>query len=159
MAVWQFSVVFLPDSWAKKNNYDSASLYDEEGYDTECAWQENQPDSSFKTELSKILPESKSWHQDLMFWGNTQEHDIQVWYENSKVEGIHVRLDVNQGIKDILVKVIRAANTLDCVLFFPEFRQIAQANEFELKSALKNSNAAKYVSDPQGFLNEISNET
>jgi len=157
MAVWQFSVVFLPESWAQENNYDSASLYDEEGYDTECAWQESQPDALFKTILSKILPESKSWNQDLLFWGNTQEHDIQVWYENSKVEGVHVRLDVNQSINDILVKVVSAANELGCVLFFPEFRQIAKANEFELKTALKNSNAAKYVNDPQVFLNELSN--
>jgi len=157
MAVWQFSVVFLPESWAQKHNYDSASLYDEDGYDTERAWQESQPDSSFKAVFSKILPASKSWHQDLLFWGNTQEHDIQVWYENSKVEGVHVRLDVNQSINDILVKVVSAANELGCVLFFPEFRQIAKANEFELKTALKNSNAAKYVNDPQVFLNELSN--
>jgi hypothetical protein len=157
MAIWQFSVVFLPDTWAQENNYDSAYLYNEEGYETDCAWLENQPDSSFKAVLSNILPEAESWHQDLLFWGHTQEHDIKVWYENSKVEGIHVRLDVNKNINDIIVKVVRAANELDCVLFFPEFRQITKANEFELKLALKKSSAAKYVSDPQGFLNGISN--
>jgi len=159
MATWQFSVVFIPSSWAEANSYNSSLLYDEDGYDTECAWKDKQPDSSFIKVLSEILPASKSWHDDLLTWGDTKEHDIQVWYEEKKIDGIHIRIDLNKDLNEIIIKVVKAAKTLGCSLFFPEFKKIVEANEFELKSALKKSNAAKFVNNPQEFLNEISKKT
>lgn len=155
MAIWQFAVVFIPASWAEENGYNSSLLYGEEGYDTECAWKEKQPTLEFQDVLSKILPPSKSWHNDLLTWGDTKQHDIQVWYEYERVSGIHIRLDLRQNPNNSIVKVVRAAKMLDCKLFFPEFRVIVEANEFELKSAMRKSNAARFVTNPQEFLNEI----
>ena len=159
MATWQFSVVFIPASWAKENSYNSSLLYDEDGYDTTCAWKEKQPDSSFRDVLSQILPTSESWHDDLLTWGDTKEHDIQVWYEDKVIDGINIRIDLNQNLNEIIIKVVKAAKALDCALFFPEFKEIVEANEFELKKALKKSNAAKFVSNPKKFLSEISKKT
>ncbi len=59
----------------------------------------------------------------------------------------------------MIVKVVKSAKALDCALFFPELKSVAEANEFELKGAIKNSNAAKFVRNPQEFLNEISNKS
>lgn len=159
MATWQFSVVLIPASWAEENSYSSSSLYDEEGYDTECAWKGRQPESEFKAVLGEILPPSKSWHEELLTWGNEKEHDIQVWYENETIDGIHIRLDLNQNLNEIIIKVVKAAHALNCALFFPEFKLVSEANEFEIKNAIKNSNAAKFVSNPQEFLNELSKKT
>jgi hypothetical protein len=138
MATWQFSVVLLPASWAEEHSFNSSLLYDDEGYDTECTWKDRQPATSFRTVLSEILPASASWHEDLHTWGNEEEHDIQVWYENKKIDGIHIRLDLNQELNDIIVKVVKAAKSLDCVFFFPELKEVVKANEFELMNALKN---------------------
>ena len=44
------------------------------------------------------------------------------------------------------------AKELKCVLFYPEFKAISEANEFEVKSVIKQSVAAQYVRDPKGFL-------
>lgn len=159
MATWQFSVVLIPASWAEENSYSSSSLYDEEGYDAERAWKDRQPASAFKTVLGEILPPSKSWHEELLAWGNEEEHDIQVWFENETIDGIHIRLDLNQKLNEIIIKVVKAAKTLECALFFPELKSVAEANEFELKNAIKKSNAAKFVRNPQEFLNEISKKT
>lgn len=159
MAAWQFSVVLIPASWAEENSYSSSALYDEEGYDTECAWKSRQPASEFKTVLSEVLPSSKSWSEKLLTWGNEKEHDIQVWFESETIDGIHIRLDLNQNLNEIIIKVVKAAKTLSCVLFFPEFRSVVEANEFELKNGIKKSNAAKFVTNPQEFLNEISKKT
>jgi len=159
MATWQFSVVFIPASWAEENSYRTSLLYDEDGYNTECAWKERQPDSSFRDVLTEILPVSESWHKDLLTWGDTKQHDIQVWYEEKVIDGIHIRIDLNQDLNVIIIKVIKSAKALDCVLFFPEFKEIVEANEFQLKNALRKSNAAKFVSNPKKFLNEISKET
>lgn len=159
MAAWQFSVVFIPASWAEENSYSASLLYDEEGYDTECAWQERQPDSGLKEVLGKILPPSKSWHDDLLTWGRTEEHDIQVWYENETIDGIHIRLDLRRNLKEITVKIVKAAKALDCALYFPEQKTVVKANQFELKNAIKKSNAAKFISNPQEFLNGINDRT
>ncbi len=159
MATWQFSVVLIPASWAEENSYSSSALYDDEGYDTECAWKGRQPESGFKAVLGDILPPSKSWHEELLTWGNEKEHDIQVWFENETIDGIQIRLDLNQTLNEMIVKVVKSAKALDCALFFPELKSVAEANEFELKGAIKNSNAAKFVRNPQEFLNEISNKS
>ena len=159
MATWQFSIVLLPASWAEENSYDASLLYDEEGYSTECAWRERQPGSAFIDVLSKILPPSQAWHDDLLTWGKTEEHDIQVWYEDKEIEGIHIRLDLNQNSNELIAKLIEAAQALKCALFLPEYEKIIEANEFELTKSLKESNAAKFVMNPKEFLNEISKET
>lgn len=78
MAIWQFSIVLIPTSWAKENSYHTSAFFNEEGYDTQYAWKDRQPDSRFKAAVDEILSPSKSWHEDLLIWGNVEEHDIQV---------------------------------------------------------------------------------
>ncbi len=151
MATWQFSVVLIPVSWAEENSYSSSALYDEEGYETVCAWKDRQPAPEFKAVLGEILPPSKSWHEELLTWGDEEKHDIQVWFEDETIDGVHIRLDLNQKLNEIIIRVVKAAKTLNCALFFPEFKSVAEANEFELKNAIKKSNAAKFVRNPEGL--------
>ena len=159
MATWQFSIVLIPASWAEENSYSSCALYDEEGYDAESPWKNRQPDAGFKDVLGKVFPPSKSWHDELLTWGNEKEHDIQVWFENETIDGIHIRLDLNQELNEIIIKVVEAAKALDCALFFPEFELVAEANEFELRNAIKESNAAKFARNPTEFISELSKKT
>ena len=159
MATWQFSVVLIPTSWVEDNSSSISSLYDEEGYDTACAWKDRQPDSGFKAVLGEILPPSKSWHEELLAWGNDEEHDIQVWVENGVIDGIHIRLDLNQNLNELIIKVVKAAKTLNCALFLPELRIVVEASDFELNRAIKKSNATKFVTNQQEYLNEISKKT
>jgi hypothetical protein len=156
MAVWQCSVVFIPKLWAVENRYDPTSLYDADGYyDTTTAWKENQPHPEFINKLSSVLSPAKSWDKDLLFWGNEKENDIQVWYENKLVDGIHIRLDLNKNLYELIAKLIKIANELDCIFFFPEQRIFTEANEIEFKKTLKNSRAAKFVIDPEEFLKDL----
>ena len=156
MATWQFSVVLIPASWAEENSFNASALYDEEGDNTELAWKDRQPESGFEVVLSGILPASKSWHKDLLTWGNEKEHDIQVWYEDGTIDGITIRLDLNKNLNEMITRVVKAAMILDCALFFPEFKRVAEANELALKYAIKKSDAAKFVRHPQAFLHELS---
>ena len=159
MATWQFLVVLIPATWAEENSYSSSSLYDEEGYDTEIAWRDWKLDSAFQDVLGDILPPSKSWHKKLLTWGGEKYSDIQVWLKDDAIDGIHIRLDLNQELNEIIIKVVKAANSLNCALFFPELKLVVEVNEFELKNAINKSNAAKFVHNPQEFLNEISKKT
>jgi len=155
MATWQFTISLIPKPWAIENQFNSSSLYDDEGYDTEIAWETNQPNPEFINLLSELLPPSKSWSNDLLFWGNEKEHDIKVGIENKLIEGIHIRLDLNKKLNTLIEKLIQIAKELDCVLFFPELEIVTEANKFELKKALQNSRAASFVKDPSRFLSEL----
>jgi len=160
MATWQFSVVLIPDSWAKENCYNSSKLYDEDGYyDTEYAWKNKQLMSGFESVLSEILPPGKSWHKDQLVWGNEKEHDIQVWPENGIIDGVHIRLDLHQNLSEIITKVVKVALKFDCALFVPEAKLIIEANEEELNCAISKSSASKFVANPRDFLGSISKET
>jgi hypothetical protein len=151
MAAWQFSIVLIPQKWAIENKYDPSFMYDG-GYDTEMAWKENQPAKDFVDILSQMLPPSKSWHDDLLCWGDEKGHDIQVWFENNVIDGIHIRLDLNRNLNSILARLVAIAQKLDCVLFYPELKTITEANEFELKNTLRMSNAARFVKNPTGSI-------
>ena len=159
MAIWQFNIEFIPRKWAEENNYNASLLYSEEGYDTEIAWLNNQPINDFQSILSNIFPPSKSWHENLLCWGNEKEHDIQVWFENNEIDSFQFRMDLNQKLNSLISKVINTAKELDCVFFYPEHEIITIANEFELKKALNNSGAAKFINDPQGYLSSLPKST
>jgi len=155
MATWQFSVNLIPKSWAIVNNFRASLLYTENGFDTEIAWKNNQLTPEFIETLSKLLPPAKSWSENLLCWGSEEEHDIQVSLENESIEGVNIRIDLNQKLNKIINKIVITAKKIDCVFFFPEYRTITEANEFELKRALQNSQAAQFVKSPTSFLSKL----
>lgn len=149
MALWQFEIVLIPRKWAIKHDYVTTLLYDDDGYDVTVAWKDNQPCVDYVHVLSKLLPQAESWHKDLACWGDEKGHDIQVWSENGQVEGIHIRLALNQDLTGMLPKLVSIAKELDCVLFYPELELSSDADEFELEKALLKSNASRYIQEPK----------
>ncbi|MDD8058552.1 hypothetical protein [Shewanella metallivivens] len=156
MAVWQVPIEFVPAKWAEENNFEVESLYGEDGFDTTCAWIENQPTKDLDTIFSPILPKVDSKDEDLSLWGNDKVHDISVWHEEGEILSIGFRLDLRENIISIMSALCEAATSLNCVLFVPGQKVILNPNVFELKQYILKSNAAKYVNDPEGFLNGLS---
>lgn len=67
MAVWQFTVTYIPTNWAKGNNYSTLNLYDDNGYFvTSTTWLNRQPLTNFKELLSEVLPVTDSWSCDML---------------------------------------------------------------------------------------------
>lgn len=156
MAVWQFNIQLIPAEWAEENNFDVANLYSTDSFDTEIAWSRKQPRYDFKEILSEVLPKSESWHIDLLTWGDSQGHDIQVWYENKTVESMCFRVALNQKTEGVIEGILKAALELNCVFFFPETKTIGASERVVLTAAVYNSNAAKFVKNPRGFLKNLS---
>ena len=155
MAIWQFNVDLIPRLWIEKHTYSILELYDEEGYDLGIAWKDNQPEKKYKDILTNILPEGKSWHDNLLCWGDDKKSDITVWSDNGIIDGIQIRISLNDNLNDMLVKIVEAAIKLNCVFFYPEYKTISEANESELKKALMNSRASRYIKSPRKFLESI----
>ncbi len=158
MATWQFVIVLIPREWAVNAKYDPSGLYRPDGYETEQTWKDSQPCHNFQECLSKILPASKSWSDALLFWGDEKENDIQVGLENDVVLDIQVRIALNTDFKPLIIKLIEAANELDCVLFFPELHLISNATETELIESILRSSASRFVNNPREYLNDLPNK-
>ncbi|MFN3769324.1 MAG: hypothetical protein ACK4TD_13210 [Ectopseudomonas guguanensis] len=155
MAAWQIPIEFVPAKWAEENNFEVEPLYGEDGFDTTCAWVENQPTKDLDAIFSSILPKANSWSENLSLWGNDKVHDISVWHEEGKIFSIGFRIDLRENITSVTSALCKAATTLNCVLFIPGQKAILNPNIFELKQHILKSNAAKFVSDPEVFLNEL----
>jgi hypothetical protein len=80
-----------------------------------------------------------------------------VWYQNGILDGITLRFDLRQNISGLLSKSVALANELNCDLLLPEERKIIKANMSELKEAISDSKAAKFVKNPRLFLDSLSN--
>jgi hypothetical protein len=159
MAIWQFTIVLIPTAWVEKEKFDLSHLQTEDGFTTGCTWIERQPECKLGDVFDTILPPIKSWDDEVLIWGNTKTHDIQVIYENGLLEDIVVRLDLNLELSKIIVQIVNAARTLNCVFFIPESDSVVLANEIGLVDAVHKSNAAKYVTNPREYLDGISKQT
>ena len=155
MAVWQFLIELIPRDWAEENSYDAGPLQDDEGYATQIAWENRQPEIDVVPVLSRILPPAESWNKDLIFFGDNQSDDIEVWHHDQVIEGISMRIDLKKDVKRTVVKVVRAAKKLGCIFFIPEKGSFVEANEFALIKMVKESDASQFVDDPIGFLDDL----
>ena len=158
MAIYQFQVVLIPSQWASDAESSIDSLYDEEGYDVSEAWRRYQPTSVIAPLLKKVLPEGKAWDSEQKVWGNEEFSDVQVWFDNGKIESITIRLDLREDISQLASRVVDLTTELNCVLFLPGSKKIIQPDVFELNKMANESNAAKYVKDPEGFLSGVGSE-
>ena len=155
MAIWQIPIALVPMKWAEENDFATDFLYEEDGFDTTCAWIENQPTKDLEPIFSALLPRAESWAEDLLIWGSDKKHDINVWNEEGVITSIVLRLDLRENITDIMVGFCEASSQLSCALFIPGQHLMFKPNIFQLKQCIVKSNAVKFVKDPQEFLNDL----
>lgn len=155
MATWQFKIELIPRQWAEGSEGEIEALYDSEGYDSTSTWVQYPPTIDVESLIERIMPKGKSWHSDLHAWGDEERNDIQIWYKGGKLECLVVRLDLRENMDNLLAKIADLAKTLDCLIFVPEFKTIINPTVSELGKAAAQSNAARFVKDPEGFLNKL----
>jgi len=156
VAIWQVLIEFVPAQWVEENNYEVGLLYGEEGYDTSPAWLEFQPSRDYVNLFDSILPKAESWSEDLELWGESPVHDISVWNEEDVIESIGFRLDLRKDFRDIAKQLMTAAEALGCYFFIPGQKVIFKPDMVALIQYIRQSNAAKFVTDPHGYLDEVS---
>ncbi|ENW93818.1 hypothetical protein [Acinetobacter sp. NIPH 298] len=157
MAAWQFKVCLIPQSWFNTNGIDISRFYDAEGnYDASFTWK-NHPVNDVKGEIIKYYPLSKSWHEDIVSFGDEEKTDGQVWYEKGKLEDIQFRIDMRGNFVLDIEQIIAIAQKLSCVFFIPEQKCIAEPNVFKVISHIKKSNAYLFAKDTEQWFNSIEN--
>jgi hypothetical protein len=158
LAIWQVPIVFIPAQWAQDNQFKADSLYDEDGFDTKVVWSQDVEIKGFKNYFNSILPVAESWNEEIDIWGNTQTNDLTIIREGNQIECIMCRLDLRDDVFSLMSSIINIALKFNCVLFVPSQRVIIEPNLFVLKKHLTQSNAAKFIKDPEVFLNSLPSE-
>ncbi|MBZ2210111.1 hypothetical protein [Massilia soli] len=145
MATWQFVVSLIPSRWCGIAGNGTAQLVDRDGYgDLSSAWQQYQPDAMIVSLISKILPPSASWHEDLKIWGDETGSDIHVSYAGTQVESVIARIDTRTDTARMCASVVELARTLDCCLYLGAARLIIPSDVTELGKAIATSTAAQF---------------
>jgi hypothetical protein len=150
--------VYIPAQWAEDNNFKTDSLYDEDGFNTVSVWVENTPRKDYEISFNSILPQTKSWDDEIDIWGNPETNDLTIIREGNQVECIQCRLDLRDNVFGLINSIINSAISLNCVFFIPSQKVIINPNLFELKKYISKSSAAKYIKDPEAFLSNLASE-
>lgn len=155
MAIWQFTIMLVPRTWAETEGHVPGMLYDADGYsDTSIAWRHKQLDVDIDLDdlMSQVLPAATSWSDEIKIWGDVGTSDIQVYREGTTIESMRVRIDTRNNTPDLCLKIVQLARALDCHLFLPEHRSIISPDGAALSNAVRKSSAAQYAADPHAFL-------
>ena len=154
MAISQFHVACVPTIWINQNDDPVALLIDEEGWDTSVAFSNFDPTLLSFEEISKVLPSTDSWHKDLKLWGDTEATDLQIWYEDGSIQSIDFRIFPSTTCTKVVSGIVDLATSLRCRFLYPEYRQIEEPSISGLEVAIKNSRAARFMTDPIGVIEE-----
>ncbi len=147
------------NQWVEENGFDTAALYDADGYNsTICAWETNQPTKDLNEVFGKILTKSDTSDDEVIYWGSEKKHDISAWYEGEVVVSIRFRIDLRESINELIISLVGAANKLNCMLFLTGQQILINPNVFELKKYILKSNAAKFVQNPVDFLKDVDDD-
>ena len=157
MATYQFLIELIPEIWAKENNYNPKTIYDQSGeYDPMPAWGEYILSKEMDDAISQLLPKSISWSENVLNWGDSKFNDIKVLLsENFTIESIIARIDLRQNCDPYLDKLLEFLKKFQLEIFIPEFRKIIKAEKIQLMNLIEISNAKKFLEDPKSFLKAL----
>lgn len=153
MAVWQFTIAFLPQDWLDAGG-DVHALFEEETFDAASAWRSYRH-PKLEEILGSALRKGKSWHSELTIWGSEQTDDIQLFRSKDRVESITVRFDLRQPNMALFQQVIQIAKELRLAIVILETISVVPLDVLRLLRAAAESRAAHFVLDPASFLSRM----
>lgn len=154
MAVWQFTIAFVPQAWLDAGGDVHALVAGEEGFDAAPAWRSYRH-AHLEGALGSALSKGKSYHSEVTVWGTEQTDDIQLWRRNGKVHSINVRFDLRQPNMALFQQVIHIAQELRLAIVTLETMSVVPLDVLRLLRAAAESRAAHFVLDPASFLSQM----
>lgn len=153
MAVWQFTIAFVPQDWLDAGG-NVLSLFAEGTFDASSAWWSYR-DPKLEEILGSALSKGKSWHSELTIWGSVQTDDIQLFRSKGRVDSILVRFDLRQPNMALFQHAIRIAQQLRLAIVTLETMSVVPLDVVQLLRAAAESRAAHFVLDPASFLSQM----
>jgi len=90
-----------------------------------------------------------------LVYGDERGTRVDMLFSDDDMVEVSVRLDANAPNESAVASLCTFANQLKCAFFSPELRQFITSQPELVKLALSKSRAAKYVSNPRGFIADL----
>ncbi len=122
--------------------------------DFDLAWQQ-QPSSDVTLIIDTLATRYRSWSNDILMWGSENGNRIHVAYENTRIAEVSCRIAVPKEHEDFANGVIALANRCDWLLVLTN-DALAEPDVDLLLAAVRESNAARFATNPIEFLDGLS---
>ncbi|MFG0253173.1 MAG: hypothetical protein ACF8NJ_09900 [Phycisphaerales bacterium JB038] len=104
--------------------------------------------------LTEGLPRLPSWSRSVRAWGVEDGNRLDHVVDGGHLEEFRVRLDARSPDDDFIRRIIDFAVSSDCRIVTEDLRVLPPL-ESELKAALLDSRAARFVRDSQQYLDDL----
>ena len=158
MATWQFDFHLLPRSKILERYSRAPAQLSDEEFTAIDWWSGFALPGGYDSVLESFLPKYTSWNKDASTWGDENSDLIEIFFENNVPVEIFVRIDVRKLDINLLGKVSHFAKFCHCMLFLGDSEKLIEPDPLSLNYEIERSKAYKYVTDPNDFLDEISNK-
>ena len=135
MALWQYTFIIAP---AEKLSDFRLSNISEVEYDAINFWSDGY-DKKFFDPLTGILPESKSWSEDIALLGKEDSNCIEIIIKNKNtIDEVILRIDFRSNYTLIVDEVLSFCALNNLVLLDEELN-VEPPNSFKVVSIIENS--------------------
>jgi hypothetical protein len=102
-------------------------------------------------ELGHLLPEKSGWADDMRIWGDEKSHDVQVYFDAGEIECLQVRIDVTTPSIALVSGLCELAHSRRWVFATRDGKIVQPSTEAVIRAILQ-SDASRFVADPEAFL-------
>lgn len=152
MALWQFVFNLIPSSAATVNGVVAARMSRDQLDAIELNFSPSTVEAIVKR-VAMLLPEKQSWASDLRIWGDEKTDDVQIGFRGTTIEDAQFRINVAELSLPLVGGICALARAFDCVLATRNGAIIPPYSE-TLVRAIRQSDAARFVSNPEDYLRE-----
>lgn len=153
MALWQLKIEVAPSE-----RVGGRSQIDRTEFAKAAWWSDRQPPADFRERLASLLPPIKSWHEDLLWFGDEQGDRIDVWVEEGRVESISVRVDCRKANPHFVRNLLRMAQDWSCSLIELRYLKRLPTVLAEFVIAVAESPSCRFMEDPAHGLPKLAAE-
>lgn len=157
MATWQFDFHFIPASSIERRFRAMPVTIPHEEYDRGEWWTGFDRLQEIEEDLSRLLPPTRSWDSERNTWGEEDGDRFDLLRDRVAITEVYGRLDVRKLSLPFLNRVVEIARRYD-LLIVSEDRHVLRPSVKELLVAIHRSRSFAYVTDPEGFLNQLAQE-
>jgi hypothetical protein len=146
MATWQFELYLLPHGIS--NLIESGDGYDVPGVSVQAA---------LRAQDGLVKAFGSPWLMlgDWLVYGDENGSRVDLLFDDVGTVQVNVRLDARTTNESAISSVCALASQLQCAFFSPENRQFITPQPQAVELALRESRAAKYVSNPRAYLESL----
>ena len=156
MAIWQFAMLAVPAQRIRSRFGDYSLLTAEDLLDEDSLHGVTET-VELQTALSRILPAAPSWSPVVRKWGDIEGDDVTLVFEEEVLQEVAIRIDVRTSPERLIDEIASLGQDQDW-LFISDSGRVLPPTMDALRQEIAHSEAARFVSDPEAFLDQLGND-